>query len=92
MEDPLARSDGSSAVSIEGNGSSVQVRDALPGENLRHRISGEVGTWSAVLLGHQSLEDAVSAKRLRPFTKSSANAASSLFPRRHPFIPPLDHF
>jgi predicted acetyltransferase len=80
------------AVAIEGNGETIEIRVANAGEGLRQRISGSVGAWSTVMCGHFSLSDAVSQNLLHPSTKSCAEAAAPLFPRRHPFIPPLDHF
>jgi predicted acetyltransferase len=77
-------------ATVEGDGNVVMVR---PGDGHPRRvIEGDVRTWSAVLVGYQSLEDALALNLLRSYSEATTALAAPLFPRRDPFIPTVDHF
>ncbi len=80
------------SVTVEGDGLDVAVRPALDTDGGRKQIRGNVRAWAQALTGHYSLRDLISLHRLRAFSDAAAQTAGSLFPRRDPFLPPLDYF
>ena len=55
-------------------------------------LDGDVRTWSQVVVGHISGEDACASGRLLATTPTAAQMVGILFPARSPFLPTPDHF
>jgi predicted acetyltransferase len=90
MRDDVAAPSMPLTATVEGDGKEVAVwaGDGHP----RRVIEGDVRVWSAVLVGYQSLGDALALNLLRSYSDATAALAAPLFPRRDPFIPAADHF
>lgn len=78
-------------VHIASNGSDLQMNKVDPRHN-SCKIEGAFTAWAPVLMGYQSLDDAVSLNSLHPDSMETVSSLSRIFPRRSFFVSPVDYF
>jgi predicted acetyltransferase len=94
-------------VTIEGNGrglpevssQNIEAEKERQGDEANQSkilsssgVAGDVRTWSQVVIGYMSGEDACALDLLRASSEQAAVLVGRLFPARTPFLPAPDHF
>ena len=83
------------AAIVSGTGSEARIESLGAPElvaRCRDYVVGEIGAWSAVIVGHLGAAEACHSGALKASTPPAASIASRLFPERAPFLPAADHF